>query len=86
MFEDTELVVTVKVAEVAFAATVTFGGTCAAAVLLLNSTTTAPTLGAGPVSVTVPTEVAPAGTELGFRVTELTTGGVTVKLVVCVAP
>ena len=79
-------VVTVKVAEVEFAATVTLAGTCAAAVLLLDSATTAPPAGAGPLSVTVPTEEAPAGTEVGFRLTEVTTGGVTVKLAVWVAP
>jgi hypothetical protein len=86
VFTATELVVTVKVAELAFAATVTLADTCAAAVLLLTSATMAPPLGARPVSVTVPTEVAPAGTEVGFRVTELSTGGVTVKLAFWVAP
>ena len=38
----TGLVVTVKVAVVALAATVTLAGTCAAAVLLLDRVTTAP--------------------------------------------
>jgi hypothetical protein len=45
--------VTVKFAVVAFAATVTLTGTVAAAVSLLVSVTTAPSVGAGPFSVTV---------------------------------
>jgi hypothetical protein len=86
VFEVTELVVTVKLAVFVFAATVTLDGTCAANVLLLESVTTAPPTGASPLSVTVPVAVAPAGTELGFRLTELRTGGVTVKLAFWVAP
>jgi hypothetical protein len=86
VFEATELVVTVKVAVVALAATVTVGGTCAAALLPLDRVTTAPPAGAGPLSVTVPTEVAPDGTAVGFRLTEVSTGGVTVKLAFCVVP
>lgn len=70
---DTELVVTINVAEVVFAATVTLAGTCAATVLLLESVTTVPPFGAGPFSVTVPIAVAPAGTDVGLRVTELRT-------------
>ena len=80
MFDATALVVTVKVAVVAFAATVTLAGTCAAAVLLLDSVTTAPPVGAGPLSVTVPVEEAPPGTDVGLRVTELRTAAVTVRL------
>ena len=86
MFTETERVVTVNVADVAFAATVTLAGTCAAAVLLLDNVTTAPPAGAGPFSVTVPVEVAPAGTEVGFRVTELRTAAVTVKPALWVEP
>ena len=52
-------VVIVKVAVVAPAATVTFGGTCAAAVLLPVRVTTEPPDGAGPVKVTVPVEDVP---------------------------
>lgn len=81
-----ELVVTVKVAVVAFAATVTLASTCAALMLLLDSVTTAPPDGAGPFRVTVPVAEAPAGTEVGFKLTELSTGAVTVKLAFWVAP
>ena len=86
VFEDTELVVTVKVAEVAFAGTVTLAGTCAAAVLLLDRVTTAPAVGAGPVRVTVPTADAPPGTDVGLTLTELTTGAVTVRVALWVEP
>ena len=82
----TGLVVTVKVAVVALAATVTLAGTCAAAVLLLDRVTTAPPAGAGPVSFTVPVEDVPPITETGLKVTELTAAAVTVKLAVLVAP
>ena len=66
----TGLVVTVKVAVVAFAATVTLAGTCAAAVLLLERVTTAPPAGAGPFNVTVPVEDVPPSTEAGLTLTE----------------
>ena len=75
-----------KVAVVAFAATVTVAGTCAAVVLLLDRVITAPLAGAGPFSVTVPVEGDPPETEVGLAVTELTTGAFTVKLALCVAP
>src|SRR5271167_4748015 len=70
----TGLVVTVKVAVVAFAATVTLGGTCAAAVLLLDRVTTAPPPGAGPFNVTVPVDVLPPNTDAGLTLTEETVG------------
>jgi hypothetical protein len=79
---ETGLVVTAKVAVVALAATVTVAGTCAAAVLLLDRVTTAPAGGAGPFSVTVPVEVLPPPTAAGFRLTDLRTGAVTVRLAV----
>ena len=61
-----------NVAVVALAATVTLAGTCAAAVLLLERVTNAPPVGAGAVNVTVPVEVLPPMTEVGFTVIELT--------------
>jgi hypothetical protein len=82
----TGLVVTVNVAVVALAATVTLAGTRAAAVLLLDSVTTAPLAGAGPFSVTVPVDELPPSTEVGFKLTELSTAAVTVKLAFWVVP
>ena len=82
----TGLVVMVKVAVVAPAATVTLAGTWAAAVLLLDRLTMAPAAGAGPFRVTVPVEDAPPITEVGLRLIELKVAAVTVKVVVRVAP
>src|SRR3979490_1876516 len=62
----TALVLTVNVALVAPAATVTLGGTVAAAVLLLESATVAPPAGAARLSVTVPVEEFPPVTLVGF--------------------
>jgi hypothetical protein len=84
VFVATGLVVTVNVAVVAFGATVTLAGTLAAPVLLLDRLTTAPLAGAGPVKVTVPVEVVPPITVVGFRLTEVRTAAVTVKLAVWV--
>jgi hypothetical protein len=58
----TGLVVTVKVELVAPGATVADAGTLAAAVLLLDKVITAPAMGAGPFSVTVPVEEPPPPT------------------------
>jgi len=83
----TALVVTVKVALVAPAGTVTpLAGTLAAA-LLLDRETRAPPLGAGPFRVTVPVgEEVPPVTLDGLRVREEGTGGTTVSVAVCVPP
>ena len=62
----TALVLTVKDALVAPAATVTLEGTLAAVVLLLESATCAPPVGAGPLNVTVPVEEFPPVTLVGF--------------------
>src|SRR5260370_14375566 len=66
----TALVLTVNDAVVAPAATVTLEGTVATDVLLLESATCAPPVGAGPLSVTVPVEEFPPVTLVGFRETE----------------
>ena len=66
----TALVLTVNVALVAPAATVTLEGTLAAVVLLLESVTCAPPVGAGPLSVTVPVEEFPPVTLVGFSESE----------------
>jgi hypothetical protein len=68
--EATALVLTVNVALVAPAATVTLEGTLAAVVLLLESVTCAPPVGAGALSVTVPVEEFPPVTLGGFSVSE----------------
>src|SRR5437762_11453705 len=66
----TAVVLTVKVAVVLAAGTVTVEGTLAAA-LLLESVTCAPPAGAGPLSVTVPVEdCVPPVTLVGFNVSE----------------
>jgi hypothetical protein len=66
VFAATPRVVTVNVAEVLPAATVTLAGTVAAAVLLLERVTTAPPVGAAPLSVTVPVELFPPTTVVGL--------------------
>ena len=67
----TALVVTVKVALVAPAGTVTLEGTLAAAILLLESVTWAPPAGAGPLRITVPVEdCTPPTTLVGFSASE----------------
>ena len=65
----TLLVVTVNVALLAPAATVTLAGNVAAAVLSLIRETAAPPLGAGPLRVTVPIERDPPVTLIGLSAT-----------------
>jgi hypothetical protein len=83
--KSTMLVFTVKVALVRPARTVTEDGTVAAA-LLLESATTAPPLGAGPLRVTAPVEGFEPVTLVGFRVRDKRTGGSTVREAVWVPP
>ena len=86
----TVLVVTVKVALVAPAGTVTLEGTLATAVLLLESVTWAPPAGAGPLRVTVPVEdCTPPTTLAGFSASDERGGGgegVTVREAVLLSP
>ena len=88
----TPLLLTVNVALVAPAATVTLEGTVAAAVLLLESATCAPPAGAAPLNVTVPVEdCVPPITLVGLSVSEESVGaggaaGVTTSEAVLVAP
>ena len=70
-------VVTVKVALVLPAGTVTLAGTVAAAVLPLVSVTTAPPVGAASFNVTVPVEDVPGITDVGLNVTDDTARAVT---------
>ena len=84
-------VVTVKVALMAPAGTVTpLDGTLAAAILLLESVTWAPPAGAGPLKVTVPVEdCTPPTTLVGFSVNDERGGGgegVTVSEAVLLTP
>ena len=67
----TVLVVTVKLALLAPAATVTLVGTVATPVLLLVSVTTAPPAGAVPLNVTVPCDVFPPTTLVGVTLTDI---------------
>ena len=66
----TVLVLTVNVALLAPAATITLAGTVATALLPLERETVAPPAGAGPLSVTVPVEGDPPVTLVGFSVSE----------------
>jgi hypothetical protein len=78
----TPSVVIVKFAVVALAGTVTLAGTVAAVVIELERVTTAPEGGAFPVSVTVPVEVVPPTTLVGFTLTLVIAAGVTVSVAV----
>ena len=85
-FAATGVVVTVNVALVAPAATVTFAGTCAAAVLLLVSATAAPPAGAAPLKVTVPVEEIPPVTLDGLKLRPEGIGALTVRFADFVVP
>jgi len=77
----TAMVLTVNVALLAPAGTVTLGSTLAAP-LLLASITCAPPVSAGPLSVTVPVEdCAPPVTLVGFNVSEDMVGGLAASTV-----
>lgn len=85
VFAATAVVVTVNVAVVAPAATVTEAGTVAAA-LLDVSVTTRPPAGAADDKVTVPVLDAPPATDVGFNVTDVSVGAVIVRLAVWETP
>jgi hypothetical protein len=78
--EVTTAVVIENVAVVEPAGTVTLAGTVATEVRLLESVTTIPPAGAGPVNVTVPVDGLPPCTLLGLRVRDDIVGALTVKV------
>jgi len=73
-------VAALKVPLLAAPAILKLTGTVAALVLLLISMTVKPAAGAGPFSVTVPTEPTPPVTELGLNVTVLMVAGLTASM------
>lgn len=81
----TGLVLTVKMAVVWPAGTVTLAGTWAAA-LLLDRVTMIPPVGAGPVSVTVPVDEFPPATGFGLRTMDDSLGSLITRPVLCVVP
>jgi len=84
-FAATAVVVTVNVAVVEPAATVTLAGTVAAT-LLDASVTTKPPAGAAADNVTVPVLETPPATDVGFKVTDVSDAAVIVRLAVWEAP
>lgn len=70
MVDDVDVVPTLNVAVVAPAGTVTFGGTVAG--LVVESCSTAPLAGAGPLKETVPVDEAPAVTVDGLSASDVT--------------
>jgi hypothetical protein len=76
----------VKLALVDPAGIVTLAGTCATGTLLLCRVTTAPPAGAAPFKVTVPVELFPPTTDVGFLAMEERVGALTVSVVVIVSP
>jgi len=81
----TVLVLTVNVVEVLPAGTTTGDDTWAAAALV-ERVTEAPPAGAAPFSVTVPVELLPPITEVGFSVTLDSAGGLMVRVAFAVEP
>ena len=79
-------VVTVKVVDVLPEGTVMLAGTWAAGVLVLASVTTTPVVGAAPFNVTVPVDVAPPVSKVGFSATAETDGGLIVNVMLAVPP
>lgn len=75
----TAAVDTVNVAVIAPGLTATEAGTVATAVLLLVRETVAPVAGAGPLKVSVPVEIFPPTTDVGFNTTDFGVGGFTVR-------
>jgi hypothetical protein len=83
----TGLVLTVKVADVAPLETITLAGTVAAAVLLLDSVTTAPPVGAAVLKMMVPVEPVPPVMVVGLNVSDArVAAGVTVRVALCATP
>jgi hypothetical protein len=83
--DTTPLVVILNDAVVEPAVMVTLAGTFAADALLF-SVTTAPPAGAAPFSVTVPIELFPPTTDVGFRLNDDKVAALTVRVVVLVTP
>ena len=83
---ETALVVTVKFAVVVPATAVTFAGTVATFVLLLESLTVVPAAGAEPLKVMVPVDGLPPTTVDGFKLKEDNLGGVMVKVAFLITP
>ena len=79
-------VLTVKVTVVCPAGTSTLEGTVATILLLLDSDTDVPPDGAGPLRLTVPVEVVPSLTEVGFNVIDASCGARTVSVALRVIP
>jgi hypothetical protein len=86
VFAVTGLVVIVKVVLMEPAAMVTLAGTCAAVMLLLCKVTVAPPMGAAPFRVTVPVELFPPTTEVGFLAIEDKVAALTASVAVRLAP
>ena len=84
---DTEFVATWKAALLAPAGTVTLAWTVATEVLLLDSETTAPPLGAVPLKVTRPLDGTPPLTVVGLRASDVRVraelAGTTVNVALC---